>query len=178
MMTYTFRPLDAKRMTDAAIIVHLAGVMPGSPLAAVLSRRADIMTGSQAAHDAVLIPRDPGGLSHGVRAALAARMAVHLCESGLAAHYRGLMEDADTTGDLMAVADPALSAPADARIAAMVRYIDIVTLAPRNASATDITRLKAAGISEPDIVRLSELAAFVNYQARVIAGLKLLVGLK
>jgi uncharacterized protein YciW len=29
-------------------------------------------------------------------------------------------------------------------------------------------------LSEPDIVRLAELIAFVNYQARVIAGLRLL----
>ena len=38
----------------------------------------------------------------------------------------------------------------------------------------DIAALKAAGVGEADIVRLSELAAFVNYQLRVVAGLKLL----
>jgi uncharacterized protein YciW len=31
-----------------------------------------------------------------------------------------------------------------------------------------------AGVSEADIVRLSELGAFVNYQLRVLAGLRLL----
>jgi uncharacterized protein YciW len=47
-------------------------------------------------------------------------------------------------------------------------------LAPREATRQDIEALKVVGLSEADIVRLSELAAFVNYQLRVVAGLKLL----
>ena len=56
----------------------------------------------------------------------------------------------------------------------MARHADLLTLAPRKATRNDIDALKAAGLGEADIVRLSELAAFVNYQLRVIAGLKLL----
>ena len=39
----------------------------------------------------------------------------------------------------------------------------------------DISALRSAGISEEDIVRLSELIAFVSYQIRLVAGLKLMV---
>jgi uncharacterized protein YciW len=56
----------------------------------------------------------------------------------------------------------------------MARHADRLTLAPREATRQDIAALTAAGITEPDIVRLSELAAFVNYQLRVVAGLRLL----
>ena len=56
----------------------------------------------------------------------------------------------------------------------MARHADLLTLAPRKATRADITALKDAGVSEADIVRLSELAAFVNYQQRVIAGVRLL----
>ena len=56
----------------------------------------------------------------------------------------------------------------------MARHADLLTLAPRKATRQDIETLKAAGVSEADVVRLSELAAFVNYQLRVVVGLKLL----
>ena len=45
---------------------------------------------------------------------------------------------------------------------------------PKDATASDIAALKNAGIPEDDIVRLSELIAFVNYQVRVLAGLRLM----
>jgi len=57
---------------------------------------------------------------------------------------------------------------------AMARHADLLTLSPREATRQDIAALKAAGVSEADIVRLSELTAFVNYQLRVLAGLRLL----
>jgi uncharacterized protein YciW len=56
----------------------------------------------------------------------------------------------------------------------MARYADRLTLAPREATRADIEALKAAGLGDADIVRLAELAGFVNYQLRVVAGLKLL----
>jgi uncharacterized protein YciW len=61
----------------------------------------------------------------------------------------------------------------DARLAAILRHVDMVTRTPRQATRADIEALKAAGVEEADIVRLSELVAFVSYQARVIAGLRL-----
>ena len=56
----------------------------------------------------------------------------------------------------------------------MARQADLLTLAPRTATRGDIAALTAAGLAEADIVRLAELAAFVNYQLRVVAGLRLL----
>jgi uncharacterized protein YciW len=37
-----------------------------------------------------------------------------------------------------------------------------------------VEALRQVGVTDADIVRLAELAAFVNYQVRVLAGLKLL----
>ncbi len=162
------------------VIEALAGVVSASPLAAALATRAQIMGLSQASHDAVLLPRDPGGLSHAERAALAERMARQHGDAALTAHYQELLARAGATPVLDAVADPANPADAeglDPRLAAIVRHADILTLAPREATRADIDALRAAGITEADIVRLAELAAFVNYQVRVIAGLRLLKGL-
>ena len=40
--------------------------------------------------------------------------------------------------------------------------------------ASDIDALKSAGVSEDDIVRLSELVAYVSYQIRLTIGLRLM----
>jgi uncharacterized protein YciW len=164
-------------MNEANIIEERAGVRLGSPLAEALLARTDIMNLSQASYDAIIRPREPGGLSHAERAALAARMAHQNADEALAEHYMTKLREA--------CVDPKLNepiAPEDIenygrRLNAIVRHMDLLTREPKKATRADITALKEADISESDIVRLSELAAFVNYQVRVIAGLKMLRGM-
>jgi uncharacterized protein YciW len=166
-------------MSAPNLIETLAGAGPS--LAAVLAERAEIMRLSQASHDAVLLPRAPGGLSHAERAALAARMAHWNRDAALEAHYRDLLRQVGESQALLAVAsgtEPAEAAVQDAPLRAIIRHVDIVTLAPRDATRADIAALVAAGVAKPDIVRLVELVAFVNYQVRVIAGLRLLEAAK
>jgi uncharacterized protein YciW len=107
---------------------------------------------------AVIAPDAPGGLSHAQRRALARRIAERNGDPALAAHYApGAAPDAD-----------------EPRWAAILRHVDLVTQRPKDATQSDIAALRAAGIAEPDIVRLSQVIAFVNYQVRVIAGLRLI----
>ena len=156
----------------ANLIETLAGVAPGSKLAEALAVRAEVMRLSEAAHDAVLLPRDPGGLSHALRAALAARMARHAGDDALAAHYDAYLARTGDT-DVAALAHPG-GTSGESMPDAAARHADRLTLAPREATRADVEALKAAALGEADIVRLAELAAFVNYQLRVIAGLRLL----
>jgi len=164
-------------MSGAKVIEEVAGVQHGSRLAQALLARTDIMSLSQASYDAIIRPRDPGGVSYAERAALAARMARQNADEALAEHYMTRLREA--------CADPKLSEPVASeeiddygkRLNALVRHMDLLTREPKKASRTDITALKDAGLDEPDIVRLSELVAFVNYQVRVIAGLKKLRGI-
>jgi uncharacterized protein YciW len=139
------------------VIEQMVDVTPGSPLAAAMAVRATLLQASQANYDAVLTPQDPGGLSHRERYCLAARIARLSGDDRLAAHY------AAAGGDL----------PADARMAAILRHVDLVTLTPRDATKDDIATLTHAGVGPADIVRLSQVIAFVSYQVRVIAGLRL-----
>lgn len=162
-------------MPSGHVIETLAGVDPLSPLATALAERAEILALSQGAHDAVLAPREPGGLSHGERAALAHRMALLGADMALAGHYARLLAGAGGSAALDAMADPA-RLPTEARQQALARHTDLVTREPRAATRHSIRALRDAGIAEPDIVRLSELVAFVNYQLRVIAGLRLMAG--
>jgi uncharacterized protein YciW len=154
------------------LIETMAGIPSGTPLAAALEARSEILRLSEAAHDAVIVPRDPGALSHGLRAALAARMSRHVGDAALAGHYDSYLAHSDDL-EVVALALPGGSS-SDPQLDAIARHADLLTLAPRKATRQDIEALKAAGIADADIVRLSELAAFVNYQLRVVAGLKLL----
>ncbi|AMJ61050.1 CMD domain-containing protein [Bosea sp. PAMC 26642] len=154
------------------LIEEMAGIRPQSPLAEALASRADILRLSQASHDAVLLPKDSGGISHGLRAALAARMARQNDQTPLAAHYDDLLR---RSGEIEA---SPVSAADQRRVAVIVAHADLLTLRPREATRRDIEALTEAGIEDPDIVRLAELAAFVNYQARVIKGLQVLRGVK
>jgi CMD domain protein len=160
----------------AHIIEALAGVAPGSVLATALVARAEIMRLSQASHDAVLVPQAPGGISWAERAALAQRMAHQNGNEALAAHYADYLARTGESDRLAGVAHPGGAVTSDPRLAAIVAHADLLTVAPREATRGHIEALKVAGLEEADIVRLSELAAFVNYQVRVIAGLRFLTG--
>lgn len=158
-------------MTTENTTLRAAGVAPGSRLAEIAEGRADIMALTQATQQAVLNPHEPGGITPAERAALAGRMARLHGDAQLVAHYETLIPQGS---EAAAMADPSYDGGGDRRLAALTRHVDLVTQAPKNATRGDIDALRDAGIAEADIVRLSELIAFINYQIRVAAGLRLL----
>ena len=154
-----------------SIVVEASGISANHPLAAVLGRRDAVMQLTQASHDAALKPEPPGGLSHGERAALACRMARLNDEAALAKHYEAMIPEGS---EPLFMADPLFIGGDDNRAKAILRHTDLVTTNPKQASEGDVSALRSAGILEPDIVRLSELIAFVGYQVRVVKGLRLM----
>ena len=166
--------MDASVIAEDDVIIGQAGITPGGATYQALLERADVMAMTQKAQAAALLPMDPGGLSHAERAALAVRVARLHGDAGLAAHYESLMETAGAGGSVATLADPAFKAGDDARLAALIAYTDLVSLAPKDTVAGDIMALQAAGVADADIVRLAELTAFLAYQIRVVAGLKLM----
>ena len=155
-----------------AVVIEAAGISANHPLAAVLAGRSEVLELTQASHDAALKPEPPGGLSHAERAALACRMARLNDEEILADHYAAMISEGS---EPLFMADPAFIGGDDNRAKAILRHTDLVTVDPKRAVQGDIAALKSAGIAEPDIVRLSELIAFVSYQVRVVKGLRLMV---
>ena len=145
------------------VIEQLIEAPPGSPVAQALAARAPLMQASQANYDAVLTPQDPGGLSQALRFALAARVARLGGDARLAAHYAagGALPETDAGWQ-------------DAATTAILRHVDLIATTPRDATQADIAALQAAGVTTGDIVRLSQLIAFVSYQLRLIAGLRLM----
>jgi len=137
------------------LIDRLAGLSDSSSLLALRARRVEIRVRTQAAHDALLTPRRPGLFPAAERAAVAERIATLAGDATLAAHYRGL------------------AAGADAR-PALVDHAERVTLSPRESRPEHLGALEAAGLDAHGIVALSQLIALVNYQARLLAGLRAL----
>ncbi len=151
------------------IVAKAAGISKSSPLKGALALRSDILELTEKSHKASLRPNQSGGLNHATRAGLACRIAKRNNESVLARHYEtmfsvGSQEFANTEFD----------GGNDARSKAIIRHTDLVTLNPKEATADDISALRDAGLCDADIVRLSELIAFVSYQIRVVAGLRLM----
>lgn len=159
---------------ETTTTLRAAGIGDDHPLAEILSRRADILRMTSQAQDAALAPRGSGGLPRGLRAALAVRIARLNGDSALAIEFAENLATGGTSDDERQAADPETCGGNDRRLAAILRHTDRVTLDTKSVTAADITALKEAGVSEDDIVRLSELIAFVNYQLRVVAGLRLM----
>ncbi|MFE3837954.1 hypothetical protein [Pseudogemmobacter sonorensis] len=151
-------------------VTAMAGLVPGSAAAAEVAARETIFLRTQEAEDAVLRPADPGGLSHDLRHALAARIAAVNAAPALAARYGQAIVDPE----LRPFADP-VTGTEDRALAAMLAFTDAVARNPRDFGAGDLSALQTAGVADADIVRLAELNAFLAYQLRLIAGLKLMV---
>jgi uncharacterized protein YciW len=167
------------RMDPMAVIETAAGLTEtragASGLDVVLRRRADIFDLCEQSHQAILAPREAGGLPHGLRAALAARMALANGDAALAAHYRNLIGGKDAT--LVAIAGREPTPPgAGAAVRAILRHVDLMTENVPAAARSDIEALTEAGLGDADIVRLQELIAFVSFQVRVVSGLRALGG--
>lgn len=147
--------------------LELAGIDQSAPEADAVGLRANIFQMTQEAEAAVLRPNDTGRWPHGFRAALAARIAMLNAARELSERYK---QDA---GDYAALVNPATDGEAEG-LGPVLAFMDKVADRTREVDEEDIAELQAAGIDDADIVRLCELNAFLAYQIRVIAGLRLL----
>ncbi len=158
-------------MTD--LVETLAGPAPGDLMKDLLLQRADLMALTDASRKAVLTPADPGGLPYALRALIALRAAERLGDARLKDHYYEHFTRCDDFYDLAGLVEPDAKSD-DERLQAILDHADMLICRPRTATKDDIERLLKAGIGDADIVRLAELAAFLAYQARLVAGLRLM----
>ena len=156
------------------VVVRAAGITAEHPLAETISGRSDIIEMTENSHVAALIPDLPGGISHSERAALACRIARLNKEEILARLYESLLQGSGDKESASQIADTEFDGGDDARLKAVLRHTDLVAVSPKDVTEGDIAALRSAGIPDGDIVRLSEVIAFVSYQIRVVAGLRLM----
>jgi CMD domain protein len=163
------------RFTDDVIDAAL-DIAEGSPLDLLRSQRAEVRARTQSSY-AALFDAEPGGLAPTERFVAAFRVATFNQSPALAAHYRARLSG-EPGGEALAAAIDA-GAEGDAirpRLATILRHVELLTFRPADASPADLAALAAQGLSEAEIVTLSQIVAFVAYQVRVAAGLALIAG--
>lgn len=153
-------------VTSTDVVNAAIGAGPGSPVAELRARRPDFVQYTQGSHDALVAAPASSGLTPAERAQVALRVAELARHDELAAHYRAL---------LLRHQNDAAAVP-DARRRALLDHAEIVAQTPARAGQEAIERLRAAGFSPEEIVTLSQIIAFVSYQARIAFGLALLAG--
>jgi CMD domain protein len=157
------------------VIDTLAGLTPDSALAKLRRERPDVVKHLQGSDDVIFAPADDGGLTRAERAAAALRIAELLRDAVLMEHYRARLAELDPSGALAKTVEGGAELT-DARWDAIIAHVDLVTRGPSAATRDDIDSLAAAGLSSHAIVSLSQLISFVNFQSRVLAGLRMLKG--
>jgi len=163
-------------MNDAIDVIDmLAGLTAGSPLAHLRRQRPDVVKHLQGSDDVIFSPQDDGGLTRAERAAAALRIATLLRDVVLSEHYRARLAALDPDGTLARTVEGG-SRTTEPRWDAILAHVDLVTRGPGSADRKDIDNLQAAGLSSHAVVSLSQLIAYVNFQSRVLAGLRMLKG--
>jgi uncharacterized protein YciW len=146
----------------------VSAVSTESNVVKAVSIRSNIFEMTQLAESALLRPLEYGMFPHDVRAALAYRIAVSAGETRLAEYYAASVGDKFNLAEsIMIEGEPEST---------LIRFVDKAANDTKNILAEDISKLQAVGVSDADIVRLCELIAFVAYQVRVAAGLRLMNG--
>lgn len=189
----------------ADIISLLAGIEPGSELAAVRTLRPQATENAQRSFAALLEPAEPGTFPLAERYAVAAFVARLHGFDQATAFYADLLGDEapehvaaiESEAASAAVAGPfglyretglqsenapgaawAPTAPAalGERLAAALAHAHLLVVRPRESEAGELRKLVAAGWSADDIVSLSQLVAFLAFQLRLAWGLRALGG--
>lgn len=157
-------------MIDA--IDKVAGLSADQELFRARRFRPEFVEGAELCRLSVLRPQDDQGLATELRLAVAHRIATLNADPALVADYAAQLAECHPSEELLALAggETSLTQP----LAALARHCDLITLTPDRAEASDITLLEQAGLDNPQIVALSELIAFINFQTRVAAGLRLM----
>ncbi|MEU5025852.1 peroxidase-related enzyme [Streptomyces milbemycinicus] len=155
------------------VLDHFAGGAPD--VTRLRGLRPELVGLEQRAYDELFHPHSsPGtGVSAAERAATALAVAVDHRRAPAVAHYRALLTEAarDPGPADRIVARAPLDGHAPPRTAAAVAHARRLTRAPAEAR---LDALRAAGFTDPQIVTLSQAAAFAHHQMQLAAGLQLL----
>lgn len=157
------------------LLNELLGIEADSPLGALRDQRADIAEYIQANYNALLLPNEDDGVTYAERGLVALRVA-HLDESVvLVEHYRGYLAAHDVEPVMIEAAQAAaLDRPLSPRLIALLAHVDRLTDVPQLATPEHLAELKRHGLSDANIVTVSQLISFVSFQVRAVAGLQLL----
>ncbi len=169
---------------EADVIAQLAGIpaTADSPLAQLRAQRPEATRHAQGSYRALFDPAEAGGLTPVERFATALYVATVHGAREAAAHYRQRLIRVGAGPEIVAQAEAAggsrPAAPsggaAATRLQALLAHADLLATRPSQARPDHLQSLAGAGLSTQEIVTLAQTIAFVSFQVRVVAGLRLL----
>jgi CMD domain protein len=115
------------------------------------------------------------GAAAELRAAVDAAIVAAKGEGPYGAFPAGPLSREDTAGPVYRVA-PETARALGPRLAAAFAHMHMLVFHPRDAAPEALQALLDAGWTTTDIVTLSQIAAFLSFQIRVVAGLRILAG--
>ena len=115
------------------------------------------------------------GASAALRAAVDAAVAEARAKGPYGSYPAGPLSREDTAGPVYRAGAETRRALGP-RLAAAFEHMHLLVFHPRDAAPAALQALLDAGWSTTDIVTLSQIAAFLSFQIRVVAGLRALAG--
>ncbi len=161
------------------VVNAILGVDEKSAIVALRNQKPSLVTELQEYYDAVFHPNEEStaALSASDRYVIAVRSASFTGSEAVANWYADLATEAGVSTEVLASArDVTIPWSGDSKLDTAIRHADLLTTHPVDARPADLQALKDAGFSPAGIVSLSQTVAFVNYQLRLIAGLRALGG--
>lgn len=150
--------------TTTRDITFEIGDFANSPeVSAIREQKPQIFEQIQDYYDATVEPANPGNISLVERVLIAQRTAAGIPSPVLATWYQTRLDALHGEIDE--------SAP---RIKAILGRISLVNTDPDRTTSEDVQALQKAGLDETAIIAVSQLIAFIHYQARLLSGLNAL----
>ncbi len=140
-------------MTEIDIISALAGIAPGSALAALREQRSEATLHAQGSYNALFDPTTRVGLRPLERFAIALRVASIHDAPEAADHYRTRLLSAGGDGATVDAAGRTSGSTAglSERLAAIMTHVDLVSTHPIDGTPDDLQKLADAGLATVEI---------------------------
>jgi CMD domain protein len=113
------------------------------------------------------------GIADTTRAAIDAEIAAAATKGPYGAYPKGPLSAEDTPGPIHRIAGANRGALGP-RLASAFEHVHMLVFHPRDAAPPSLQAMLDAGWSTDAVVTLSQLVAFLSFQIRVVAGLKVL----
>ena len=155
-----------------------AGLQPGHVVAALRRQRAELRAAAQAAFAALWLPPEGASRVAHERSLVALRVAALLGDAALTEACRIQALHAGASAAELARAMPASEDDAqtalDARLTALLAFVDRITLQPAAGTARHLELLGRLGFGPAAVVGLAQAAAVMAVLARLLAGVRAL----
>jgi CMD domain protein len=168
---------DARNQAQASYRALFAPEIPGEVTATERFAVAAFVTGLHGGETAAFYAAGlaASGASAELRRAIDTAIAAAKGQGPYGSFPAGPLSRENTTGPTHRVA-PETRPVLGPRLAAAFDHMHLLVFHPRDAAPAALQALLDAGWSTTDIVTLSQIAAFLSFQIRVVAGLRVLAG--